>query len=363
MDTTFLNYKYIPNDFLTNYFKSNKEEVTVHLCLYNINSNCWVEAFNKKNRQIDNTYIENINKIGSIDSLLENDYNDYSDNNINKNYTYPFIEYIFELKKDKYNFPKFKYEPVVINSTQNNDDNENYEDYGDYEYDEDEQLQSATIHFENTCFLEMFKLFDNIPKTNINIKSIYKGFIKKNETDYFVFFDLTELLIENVLKNTYTFAILDEILYIKKIWDIPFHLSVLYLFKKYKFLRYLKNNNDIEYPIPIRAYMCEKKNDVYITKNNILYPSYIKPFGFCYFMTNTMLSDKPQRFACFIVNCLYNIELKESSIFIVQKNEKLREVEGKKLTEALLLNSTFFFNDIDIQIIGIKDNLQITEIR
>jgi hypothetical protein len=355
-------YKYITNKDFSIEFNSEEEEVTVKLCIYNVNTECYVETTTVKD--VDkHLHEEHIKKSDfKLETLLKD-----NDTPEKKSFICPFVEFAFIHKNNQYEFPSFQFKPInVTNKTVPKEEDDEYDlniDSGiiDYPY-------GNTTYFENECFLQLFKLFTSNPHQMhlSKINDMYKGFIQTDNTHYTVFFDITSFVNKNpnLVQSKCIFGILDEIIYKKKIWDTPIDRSVISLFKKHKHLRSIRNEDDVDYPIPLQTYMCEKKNDQYISKTKSLFPSYIEPFGLCYYMTNEKFSEKPDRFAIFVVNCLYNIELKEDDdIFIRNKKGDLKELVDEKLTNALLSNATFHFTDINIQIWGIRDNLHLTKLK
>lgn len=350
-------YKYITNKDFSTEFNSNEEEIRVNLCVYNINTDCFIETTTVKD--MNESLHEKIKKRDfKLNALLK-----HNGVQTKQSFICPFLEFVFTNNNSQYEFPSFIFKPMQVTGKTVPKRNEKIiEDDIDYSY-------GNKTYFENECFLQLFKLFKTIPhETHLSnsINNMYKGFIKSDEPHYTVFFNITPFIIinPNLLKIDYLFGILDEIIYKKKIWDTPIDKEVTKLFKKYKKLRVIINEDDEEYPIPIQTYMCEKINQQYLSKSSALFPSCIEPFGLCYYMTNSQLSSNPDRYAVFVVNCLYNIELMDSSdIFIANKKGELKELTGEELSNALLSNSSFYFNDIDIQIWGIRDNLHLTKLK
>ena len=362
-------YKYITNKDFSIEFNSEEEEITVNLCVYNVNTECYVETMTVKDMD-KHLHEEKIKDSDfKLETLLEEGSNDTSEK---KSLICPFVEFVFIHKKDQYEFPSFQFKPInVTNKTAPKEEEDGYF-VDDLSVDTDNGVidypYGNTTYFENECFLQLFKLFTSNPHQMhlSKINDMYKGFIQTDNTHYTALFDITSFVNANpnLLQSNCVFGILDEIIYKKKIWDTPIDGSVIRLFKKNKQLRSIKNEKDVDYPIPLQTYMCEKKNDQYISKKNSLFPSCIEPFGICYYMTNEKFSEKPDRFAIFVVNCLYNIELKEDDdIFIRNKKGDLTKLVDERLTNALLSNATFHFTDINIQIWGIRDNLHLTKLK
>lgn len=352
-------YKYITNKDFSTEFDSDKDEITVSLCVYHINTDCFLETTSVKDV---NAYLnDDIQRPDfKLKKLLT------SDGFAKTSFICPFLEFAMIDTNDQYRFPSFKFQRVeftgkTVRKGTAKMDFEPDEDYIDYPY-------GNSTYFENECFLQLFKLFKYIPHALhlSNINDMYKGYIQTDVSHYTVMFDITEFLQINpsLLKPEYIFAILDEIMYKKKIWNTPIDATVTKLFKTHKKLRSLTDENDVEYPIPLQTYMCEKKKDQYVVRKNNIYPTVIEPFGLCYYMSNVHFDEKQDRFAMFVVNCLYNIELKEdSSILIANTKGKFNELTEEELSSALLTNSTYHFNDIDIQIWGIRDNLHFTKLK
>lgn len=360
-------YKYITNtDFSTDFY-SEEEEITVSLCVYNINTNCFIETMTVKD--IDKHLNEDIKKKDfDLNTLLK------TGGPSNKtSLICPFVEFIFTNKNNQYEFPSFTFQPINVTSKtvpkkMGGFAVEREYDIFDIDDDDIDYPYGNTTYFENECFLQLFKLFKTTPhETHLsNVNDMYNGFIQIDKTHYTVFFNISLFLLsaKDIMKEDYIFGILDEIMYKKKIWDTPIDKSVIKLFKKNKRLRSIKNQKEIEYPIPLQTYMCEKKNDQYMEKRNTLFPSNIEPFGLCYYMSNDPLTKKQPRFAMFVTNCLYNIELKEySEISVANKKGEHKELSDENLSNALLTNSSFYFNDNDIQIWGIRDNLHLTKLK
>ena len=330
-----INYKYIDEDELMKNFNIclNENQYNIHYCIYSINTDCYIEG------------------IPVLDENLKLHDTEYLYNNFQ-----PFIQYVFKKENNSFVFPSNSYECKIFGDN----------DQNIIETDKSQEQ----IHFENDCLTKLYEFFDNdiiniIHNEKININEFYKGFIQdeENKQDIYVFFNVTTII--NYLKKTeYTIAIIDEIIYKKKIYSTPIHDSVISFFKKNDqftkiYLLDNENNSDmIEVLFPFQLYLCSYNDDTYknIEKSEKLIPYEHPKLGLCYLFSTFPLietyTENLKRFSCFMVNELY---LKNNISSIMNEEEKESEEEENIKDDILIASTIYFRNELEIQLWGIKN--------
>lgn len=334
-----MNYKYINEDeysrrfpFCKNSEKKNPK-YQIHFCIYAINTQLYIEGM-----------------YGS-----ESESTDYLDIPELYNAKYPFLQFVTEKSTEpnpQYSFPQKEYECPNIENENDND------------HDDTDPLQ---IHFEKECFQTVFGMFTDTSKIhlqNISIQSLYKGFIEEGDHLY-VLFDMSTFIHE--LKPLYTWAIIDELVFKQKIYDIPVHQDTIRFFKKNPQLRYIQTIDSYEYPFPFQLYMYKIENNEYKTvirssdpNNSYIIPSEHTHLGTAYYFTANPINipaDTCKRFCGFIVKCIYDIVIKEDQLFY----EDL-PIDKIKFEEKILNASTVYFHENGVQYWGIKNNTHFMEL-
>jgi hypothetical protein len=366
-----LNYRYIDDDVLSKNFNICSNDInsfTLYFCIYSINTECYIEGI----PQLD-------------DSLKLNDINYIY------NHFQPFIQYIFEKKNNSilsletYHFPSKQYTCPVFTNQENIENESQREDSND--------ISQEQIHFQNSCFEFLLSCFDKnindtIHKEKIDFRNLYKGFIQEDENkeNIFVFFDISKII--SYLNTNYTLAIMDEIIYKKKIYSTPMDEFVIQFFKKNdSFTKiYILNNDDdenipekeVEVLFPFQLYLCDYVNNEYINIDNSYDLKEVKPLehpflGMAYYFSTSPLkeveTENLKRFSCFMVNDLYfkkdisNIneeeseESEESEVNIQSEEEENDKKDPTKeyIKEEILYASTLYFHENELQLWGIKN--------
>lgn len=343
-----MNYKYIEDDQYSKLINlcldADDTPYSIHFCVYNINTELYIEG---------NKY--------TPDDIIDDDYLDVYEL---YNTIYPFLQFVVEKKSNslgslEYSFPTLEYICPNIESISSIKSTHMVS-----EYDEREPLQ---IHFENECFEKLFNMFTDISEIhakNISISEFYKGFIKKEgENQIVVLFDMSKLM--HKLKPEYTLAIIDELVFKQKIYNTPVSKSIILFFKQNKELRYIQTIDGHDYPFPFQLYMYKIENNTnqYISKDytELCVPSEHNVFGSAYyFFTHSEKIDTSvcKRFCCFIVKCVYDIQLKDGQIYY---NGTLVDEDKTTFNDIILGASSFYFHENNIQYWGIKNNLHFTE--
>jgi len=328
-----ITYKYIDDDQLNKMFGfcMNTQDTTynIHFAMFSINTKCFIEGTYEESE-----YTEEL-------SDIQSKYNE----------RYPFLQFFMNKEDDMYSFPIIQYQcPVIKESTDFSQDN------GEPIVEEKSQEQ---IHFETECFKYLFSILQDesqIHEQQLDISSLYKGFLEKDETNLFVFFDITSLI--SKLKPGFTIAIIDEIVYKKIIYSTPVNEIVTNFFKQNKQLCSIKTIDDKIYPFPFQLYSC-KFTDEYENisiESPEKYPSYEHSFfGIAYYFTTLPIINSNvetlKRYACFIINGLY----------IKGDINELQEEEREEYQKQILPASTIYFHENNLQLWGIKNISQFIE--
>lgn len=221
----------------------------------------------------------------------------------------PFLEYLLEIVDKTLSF-----QDIIIPST-----------------DFDDETKDVRDTFEKLCF-NKFKEIVSVDDDTAS-KS-YKGFLELTECNLYVFFDCT-FLSNILLKPTQVWGILDEIINERRIFDNVIDNNIFILFQKYQYLTNIYNKFGDKIPIPSSLYICEVDSTKYIPNDDIPYLNvYYKDsennrenkrfvhdmiehdvFGDNYYFSTDPVNDdksndKIKRFAVFIHNALYILNVK-----------------------------------------------------
>lgn len=297
---------------------------------------------------IDKCYIEGAPPVKNDNAILDKEYA--------YNHFVPFVKYIFE-KDETCRFPTMDYECPVISSSEHTT------------IGEDDDRSPEQVDFENECMkfvLSLLKSDETIHKNHIDLKTIYRGFMQIDTTNQiYAFFDLTSLIKDILLKETWKYGIIDEIIFTKKIQDSPIDETITDLFMKTRHLKQIFNDMESPYPTPYCFYMnvFDKENmgemktlevsnvtdqHMYFEKEHPLYgPTFL-------FSDKTIdnNADKCQRFACFLVN-VFSID---------DKLEDMDEDELNKLKTHIVNASTVEYMTNEMNMWSIKNRTHVTEI-
>ena len=281
-------FTYIANDELTKSLDNIKEDnelliksriFNVNLCFYTICEDCYIEI--KENTTTnDDEEDESFLDIPS----KQNDF-------------FPFVMILL----DNGNFPIIQHEILEYSPNVDNDDN-----------------SPEQISFETECFMKLNDIMNNsihdIIEDVDSIKKLYKGFVESEDDKHniYAFFDITPFQYKPL--ELFHWVIMDEILYKKHVFSIPISPNVTQFFKNNKNMQYVKNEDGEEYPLPHQLYIC-KKNTYYnnlskteFEQNGIITIDNDEICDAFYFTSeaiNSVFINGLQRFACFIIKCVY----------------------------------------------------------
>jgi hypothetical protein len=298
--------------------------VTVKICAYAINTNCFIEGLPSTNPNITNTHFTFNKQI-------------------------PFLQFVFK----ENTFPEFQYQIPTINDTNT-----------------DAYKSAIDVDFETECFKHLFEFFtcdepiineysqcNNPDITKNAILEHYKGYIEHNNT-LFVLFDITNWI--HVLDPNYTIVIINEIIHKKKINNSDIDADVIDFFKTNSELTELYNSDGSPIPYPFLVYLCELKDEKKEgsvmdfqsmrktdKKGGFIPPIFHTKLGYSYYFNNTLddyESPNLQRFAAFAVNGLYILE--EINEYDLESESNIND-----FTEA----STLYFRENGIQMWSIRN--------
>jgi len=205
----------------------------------------------------------------------------------------PYLEYYFEKTNLEYNFPSKKILPNFLENIieeknrlepmeeaekvqeEKGDDKQNIIKKICKDDDDDNEI--------NTKFLEecyhFFKEKADYQKDFEEFKTIYRGFdyflISNNEENkkkLFAVIDGTNIDIIKTEEITQKWAITDQIIKLKNIYDIPIDNNIIEKFENSQILNNIKKYNDkdkeelgsINIPYPQLLYLCKKEEDQYV---------------------------------------------------------------------------------------------------
>ena len=222
------------------------------------------------------------------------------------------------------------------------------------------------IYFMNVCLELFFDIFPIQQHMNEDVlKNMYKGFVQ-NEQNLFVFFDATTIKNVQVDENMYSWGIMDEILYTKKINNAEMDETIFSLFDENVFLTTLCDFKDKPFDIPFLLYMCEKKEEMFHTTQKtspdiitLMYETTSHEwFGNGYFFSSVPLDesyDNVKKFAVFIKNAKYIIKKDTTQATEEEKTQFNIDMEEQD-------THTIFFKENDLQFWCVKSTEHFVEI-
>jgi len=247
---------------------------------------------------------------------------------INDDADKPFLEFFCEKTDNMYSFPKMEiqFKPTNI-----------------------DQIEEV---FNDTCS----QFFQKITfQTDEIAKETYKGYLELDETNIFIFYNYTNIdtnvdkTTENNIESidTTIWAIIDEIINVRRILDVPVHEFTHKLFEKHPFITYILDNNGHPIYVPCCLYLCEGSSSNYDNEyyeedeNRNTTQSLIDPqithdlFGKIYLFSTIPFEfnnlSKLKRYAVFIEDTLYILNenfpltkdiLKKSKMNSINNNDK-----------------------------------------
>jgi hypothetical protein len=247
-------YKYLDDDILNQVFMYNNEvNYNLHLSLYQFiddTTQPFIQYYFIKNNELE------FPKAILDKSKFEND-NEGEKKEI-------------KVKSEKEPFSLMNFLSFSKDKQQGGDDKTDDKEKEEEEKDEEEEKpepndDESNIH---SIFKEqIFDFFKNVTKYKGEDSSkMYRGFLQENE-DLFIFFDCTNI----DLPETYDLDLKDkkgfERLLISDIIENkhyhPINNNITNLFYQNSFLQYIKELDNTNIQIPIRAYICEEKEEKY----------------------------------------------------------------------------------------------------
>jgi len=205
----------------------------------------------------------------------------------------PYLEYYFEKTNLEYNFPSKKILPNflenIIEEKNRLEPMEEAEEGQEKKGDDKQNIIKKICKDDdddneiNTKFLEecyhFFKEKADYQKDFEEFKTIYRGFdyflISNNEENkkkLFAVIDGTNIDIIKTEEITQKWAITDQIIKLKNIYDIPIDNNIIEKFENSQILNNIKKYNDkdkeelgsINIPYPQLLYLCKKEEDQYV---------------------------------------------------------------------------------------------------
>jgi hypothetical protein len=285
---------------------------------------------------------------------------------INKEIIHPFIEYLFILENSQMIFPFINIE------------------FTGGEKDFKTHIMNETIIY----LTETLSLYKHL--NSRILKKMFKGFILKeinNENqeltyELFMFFEYLHKFPKLQLKNTQSFAIMDEILFLNKIQNIFILNDIVNIFKENAFLcniYVIENKQKRLIKPPSLMYLCcisqnqpdiiqyslqnlhnvtNEDNIYFLFNKHIFHPFFNR---YMYIFSNFLLSNSDQststnhiRYVVFTnIQTMHN-EYTES--YLVKPINEINESQKTKYLNQISeqKTSTFYFKENDIQLWGIE---------
>ena len=205
----------------------------------------------------------------------------------------PYLEYYFEKTNLEYNFPSKKILPNFLENIieEKNriepmeEGDEVQEEKGDDKQNiikkickDDDDDNEINTKFLEECY-HFFKEKADYQKDFEEFKTIYRGFdyflISNNEENkkkIFAVIDGTNIDILKTKEISQKWAITDQIIKLKNIYDIPIDNNIIEKFKNSQILNNIKKYNDkdkeelgsINIPYPQLLYLCKKEEEQYV---------------------------------------------------------------------------------------------------
>ena len=265
----------------------------VHLCVYSINCNCFMETVEKTEEEEEEE--ENMD-------VKEDFYMDVP--SVARPQFYPFVMYLLE----KGGFPSFSFSLLDYSAMENRRGEENM---AETEANADEEKHPQETSFETQCFSQLATLLGGDEKLHNmeNIGVLYKGFLQNPHApeQLYAFLDITSLQYQP-MENTKTWVILDEILYKKSIHgNTPIASNVTSLFANHQNISTIRDLEGHPYPIPFQLYLCDPPLKKNVENEDAVFPWDHESFGMAFYFSSDPLQTEsvPLRFACFIAQGLY----------------------------------------------------------
>ena len=263
------------------------------------------ESFTERDTNVIFKYLENDSL--SLDIQYQRDYlKQYNIclcmYNIDQSKRLPFIQYFLDLQNETYEFPstQLNMKPFIdIYENKNrllpsNDD----EDDNDTGVDDEFIGQISTF-------------FTSITNEKLDIETMYKGFLEDEKDNIFVFIEIPNVSYAN--QSNMNTVLMDEILNVQSVMDIPISQKTIELFKLYPFLQQL-NTEGFNVQFPKIGYICETTQEGYVnlfkndTDDVLLIPPTIdhQVYDNIYIFSAIPLAvsknNNIRRFACFVEN-------------------------------------------------------------
>ena len=259
----------------------------------------------------------------------------------------PFIKYILENNKtmfsSNYTFPSIKFSCSVS--------------------------EDIDVYFLNECIKKVMEITNLYEKIDENIvTAIYKGFLE-DKNNIYVLFDISNY--KPNLKDKYKFAIMDELINVKKVVEIPIDPIVSELFYKNDYLIHLTSLNSAVIEYPVLGYNCrmnemggyvniyndtnkdsddDDMEEIYSLEHHIL--------GHIYLFTSKPISSYINnliRYAIFTVNPKYILRDIGNDTFVNDPNlTKKNIIFNIGDDESEDAYSTVYFHENSIQYWGVK---------
>jgi hypothetical protein len=185
----------------------------------------------------------------------------------------PFLKYMFELYEETYHLPYFDFTcPSNIADTSsfiswiwNGPDAKNQT-----ENDDESSNNTRHVYFLNECLKRIINFVDVNDHSDPNVlKNMYKGFLqdKTDPNQIYAFFDFGD---NSLLLSKYrrTWAIIDEIVNVKKIYGFGIQSKTVSLFRNNVGLSMILKNNNVKTQIPYVMYLCKMENGEYVNVYN-----------------------------------------------------------------------------------------------
>jgi len=278
------------------------------------------------------------------------------------NMFYPYLKFVMEKKEEIYSFPS-KNHVCMQNSTQEMDKEKN---------ENDSDKSPDQIYFETECIKHVLDFFSDTSVLHDEQVDIYKGFVEHDNNSIFAFFDVSSL--SNFLKPPYITAIVDEVFYKEKIYNIPIDPIIsLFFDKNIRFIDLMSvDDEDKRLKFPFQLYLCKLENEQYenVKKGETIQPFEHPFFGYSYYFSTYPLDESNSneliRFYCFTFRNLYIMnsitELSEQEKeYYKRGNETNVEIDPYLPTiENIQEASTISFIENEVQLWSIKNILHFT---
>ena len=300
--------------------------------------------------------------------------------NINSDCDIPFVEFLLDKTGETIAFPHLEFQCPPPASTASSSASSSsasssssiwasiglqagLDSITDSRSDSVEPSQDHTF-FMNECSKELLKV---IPIHDIfneeTLSQMYKGFIECDDRLYIVF-DSTKIMLD--LDNTkYIWTILDEILYSRIVLTKTIDPEIIKMFTKTPEIMYILDKNGKRIMHPALLYICSKPDEIYKTVEYTLpdmpFEILEEPVEHSWFGNHYIFSSIPldgsdilnaKRYAVFTYNARY----------ILKDVEKISQEERDAFTSSLVDtdNLTIYYREGGVQLWCIKSSDQFT---